>query len=170
MISLKVLFVLFVCCESVKLPANFKKCNRENPNGKMNLPNLEPLVIQEVNVGTATGGVSLTQNFKNLTVFGITGAKMGKLEFDFDNNSVEILRRLKISRRGEGSGEATLRDVKFHSLPKYKEVKKEDKTYVKVVSAKTKITPGDYTKVVNKVCRKLANHFFEKVSIEEAFD
>jgi hypothetical protein len=33
-------------------------------------------------------------------------------------------------------------DVKFHSLPKYKEVKKEDKTYVKVVSAKTKITPG----------------------------
>jgi hypothetical protein len=50
------------------------------PFPEVNLPNLEPLVIQEVNVGTATGGVSLTQNFKNLTVFGITGAKMGKLE------------------------------------------------------------------------------------------
>jgi hypothetical protein len=53
------------------------------PFPEVNLPNLEPLVIQEVNVGTATGGVSLTQNFKNLTVFGITGAKMGKLEWDW---------------------------------------------------------------------------------------
>jgi hypothetical protein len=113
---------------------------------------------------------------------------------------------LKIS--GEGPGEATLRDVKFHSLTKYEEIKKEDKTYVKIVSASTKITPGlivfqvgtnifsgdnvvgediirvmnenwdvlyedlegDYTKVVNEVCQKLANHFFEKISIEEAFD
>jgi hypothetical protein len=79
---------------------NFKKCNRKDPKWKecvleagsdaisqltrpfpeVNLPNLEPLVIQEVNVGTATGGVSLTQNYKNLTIFGLTGAKLEKLE------------------------------------------------------------------------------------------
>jgi hypothetical protein len=33
-------------------------------------------------------------------------------------------------------------DVKFHSSTKYEEIKKEDKTYVKIVSASTKITPG----------------------------
>ncbi|KAH0820768.1 hypothetical protein GEV33_002023 [Tenebrio molitor] len=107
--SLTVLLVLFVCCQSVKIPANFKKCNRKEPKWKecvfeagidglsqmtksfpeLNIPNLNPLEVPEINI-EGSGRVSVNQHFNNVKIFGITKVKADKFEFDFDKKTLVL--------------------------------------------------------------------------------
>ncbi|KAJ3618218.1 hypothetical protein MTP99_006239 [Tenebrio molitor] len=107
--SLTVLFVLCVCCQSVKIPPNFKKCNRKEPKWKecvyeagidglsqltkpfpgLNIPTVDPLDVPEINIQGA-GRVAVNQHFKNVKIYGISTVKPEKFEFDFDKKTLVL--------------------------------------------------------------------------------
>ncbi|KAJ3618150.1 hypothetical protein MTP99_006176 [Tenebrio molitor] len=107
-----ILVSLFVLsCAGVKLPPNFQKCNRKQPDLKecvlrsvqdgipqltrpfneVNLPNLHPFVLTELIIGAGTGAVAVEQKFHNCTLDGFHHFHFDKFEFDFEKKTLEIL-------------------------------------------------------------------------------
>ncbi|RZC37204.1 JHBP domain containing protein [Asbolus verrucosus] len=100
------LFVAFA--ESVKLPPNFKKCNRKQPDLKrcvleaarhavpqmvqpleeIGLPGLDPLEIPEATIRSGSGRVAVDQNFKNCRFHHLHEVKVNEFEFDFDTKTI----------------------------------------------------------------------------------
>ncbi|XP_044261043.1 protein takeout-like [Tribolium madens] len=106
-----ILLLCFAFCENVKLPPNFQKCNRNQPdlnqcllqaaqNGisqltrayeKVNIPNLNPFEVPEVTVGQGSGTVAVDQNFKNCLFSGFHKMKLDQFEFDFDKKILHFV-------------------------------------------------------------------------------
>ncbi|CAH1382308.1 unnamed protein product [Tenebrio molitor] len=92
---------------AVKLPSNFQKCNRKQPDLKncilkaaqngiaqltkpfpeIRIPSINPFEIQELSVLSNEGAVGLNQTFRNVKAFGFPQIKIDRYEFDFDNKT-----------------------------------------------------------------------------------
>ncbi|KAJ3635306.1 hypothetical protein MTP99_008223 [Tenebrio molitor] len=107
---LLVLLASFAVISCVKLPPNFKKCNRNEPTWKecvleagrdgipqlnrryeeLNLPNIEPFTLPELSISGGSGTSVVTQTYKKSKISGLTKIKVDKLEFDFANKMFEV--------------------------------------------------------------------------------
>ncbi|KAJ3632015.1 hypothetical protein MTP99_013113 [Tenebrio molitor] len=89
------ILALVLCVQSVKLPPNFQKCNRNNPGLKQcvlraaqdGIPqltrpfdNLHPFFMSELSIGAGTGPVAVDQKFRNCSVYGYHRMKVDKFD------------------------------------------------------------------------------------------
>ncbi|KAH0812335.1 hypothetical protein GEV33_010460 [Tenebrio molitor] len=105
-----IVYLLMVSCACVKLPSNFQKCYRNQPdlnecllkatqNGisqltraydEVNIPNLHPLEVSEVSIGAGTGPVAVAQEFKDCKLDGFHKMKLDNVEFYFKGKSLTV--------------------------------------------------------------------------------
>ncbi|XP_044260354.1 protein takeout-like [Tribolium madens] len=96
-------------CQSAKLPTNFQKCNRKQPDLKqcvlkaaqdgifqltrpyneVNIPNLNPFELKEATIGGG-GAVAVEQKFKDCKLTGFNKMKLDKFEFDFEKKVLNV--------------------------------------------------------------------------------
>ncbi|RZC41113.1 JHBP domain containing protein [Asbolus verrucosus] len=104
-------FLLLALSDSAKIPPNFKKCNRKQPDLKecvlgavrdgapqlakpfreVGLPSVEPLEVAQVTIKAGSGAVAVDQNFKNCKIYGLSGMQLDKFEFNFDAKALEVV-------------------------------------------------------------------------------
>ncbi|EFA04828.1 protein takeout [Tribolium castaneum] len=103
--------VILVVVQSVKLPPNFRKCNRSQPNLKqcvleaaqhgvsqltkpfphLNIPSLAPLLVPELNIiKDGQGKVAVNQYFTDCKFYGFNNIKFDQFEFDFDKKTLQV--------------------------------------------------------------------------------
>ncbi|KAH0812333.1 hypothetical protein GEV33_010458 [Tenebrio molitor] len=95
---------------AVKLPSNFQKCNRKQPDLKecvlkavqdavpqltraydeVNIPNVHPLEVAEATIGAGSGSVAVEQKFKQCKLDGFHTMKIDKFEFDFEGKTLSV--------------------------------------------------------------------------------
>ncbi|RZC33360.1 JHBP domain containing protein [Asbolus verrucosus] len=105
-LSILLTVCVYSASQSVKLPPNFQKCNRKDPDfqkcvleaaqsglsqltkpfEEVSLPTLDPLDVVELRVGTASKVVNFDQ--KNCKLYGIDKTEFSKFEFDFEKKSL----------------------------------------------------------------------------------
>ncbi|KAH0818502.1 hypothetical protein MTP99_013114 [Tenebrio molitor] len=105
-----IVYLLAVSCAAVKLPANFQKCDRKQPDLKecvlkaaqngipqltraydeVNIPNVHPLEVAEATIGAGTGSVAVEQKFKQCKLDGFHEMKVDKFEFDFEGKTLSV--------------------------------------------------------------------------------
>ncbi|KAJ3618238.1 hypothetical protein MTP99_006259 [Tenebrio molitor] len=104
------ILALVLCVQSTKLPPNFQKCNRNQPDLKecvlkaaqhavnqlgkpyrsLNVPSLDPLTISEISIGAGQGKVSLEQNFKDCSLYGFNNMEVEQFEFDLEGRVLQV--------------------------------------------------------------------------------
>ncbi|KAJ3618237.1 hypothetical protein MTP99_006258 [Tenebrio molitor] len=105
-----VLFALVVCVQSVKLPPNFQKCNRKQPDLKecvlkaaqhgvpqltrpfknLNLPSLDPFIVPAITIKAGSGKVAINQDLKDCNHHGFNKMQLDQFEFDFEKKSLRV--------------------------------------------------------------------------------
>ncbi|XP_068900517.1 uncharacterized protein [Tenebrio molitor] len=106
-----VLFLLVVSCAAVKLPPNFQKCNRKQPDLKecvfkaaqngisqltraydeVKIINVHPFELPALTIGAGKGPVAVDQKFKNCKLDGFHLMKLDDFEFDLEGKKVMIV-------------------------------------------------------------------------------
>ncbi|KAJ3618233.1 hypothetical protein MTP99_006254 [Tenebrio molitor] len=103
--------LLAASCAGVKLPPNFQKCNRKQPDLKecvlkaaqngisqltraydeVNIANVNPVEVSEVTIGAGAGSVAVEQKFKECKLDGFHKMKVDKFEFDFEGKTLTVV-------------------------------------------------------------------------------
>ncbi|XP_044260355.1 protein takeout-like [Tribolium madens] len=172
-------FLVFLAVvQSVKLPPNFRKCNRNQPDLKqcvleaaqhavpqltkpfphLNIPNLEPLLIPELDIiKNGQGKVAVNQYYSNCLFYGFSSIKFDQFEFDFDKKTLEVKgvfpeikknchykmdgKILLLPVKGEGPSTIVLKNVKTVCRLHYEEISNNGKTYLKFTKSDLDIEP-----------------------------
>ncbi|RZC36435.1 uncharacterized protein BDFB_009197 [Asbolus verrucosus] len=170
-----VLVYTFVVTVATK---NFRKCNRQQPDWnecvfdatqhglaeltrpyeEINIPNLNPYEVKEVTLSAGTGtSFSVNQVYKNCEMYGLIGAKLKKMRFDFEKGTLDLRgvfpkititcdyemtgKILLVPVSGKGTSNVTFKNVNSTSLLRFEELKKKGKTYLRFVSNELVMVP-----------------------------
>ncbi|XP_018570242.1 protein takeout [Anoplophora glabripennis] len=94
--------------DAAKLPSNFGRCSKSDPkmpeclranvedaiqklkdgSSELGLKRFEPLDIPELIIGEGKGPVNVVQHFKDVELYGLTGSKVQRVNFDFDKKEM----------------------------------------------------------------------------------
>ncbi|KAJ3651687.1 hypothetical protein Zmor_017709 [Zophobas morio] len=108
--QLLILSVLFIFGASIKLPQNFLKCNRSDPDWKkcvfeaavhaapqftkpfpeLNAPNMDPYFIIELSISAGSKTIQMDQNFTNVKIYGLSRVEVIDFAFDFGAKTIYL--------------------------------------------------------------------------------
>ncbi|KAJ3650912.1 hypothetical protein Zmor_016987 [Zophobas morio] len=150
------------------IPSTFRKCGRKNPDFQkclqeaaqnavqqlakpfksLNLPSLEPLIVESLTLERAPGAVSVEQQLTNCKLSGLTSAKIEKYDMNFDNKTVALVavipegvlkceykmdgQILVLTVKGEGNATIGCKNLRCVYHAGYKDYVKNNKTYFMV--------------------------------------
>ncbi|XP_068900213.1 protein takeout-like isoform X2 [Tenebrio molitor] len=129
------LLALVLTVQSVKLPPNFQKCDRKQPDlnqcvlraaqhglsqltkpfRNVNLPSLDPLHIPGVSIKAGQGKVAINQDLHNCSIYGFDKMKLDQYEFGFVEKTLQVkgvFPKIIIQCRYKLDGEVLLLPIK----------------------------------------------------------
>ncbi|XP_064214568.1 uncharacterized protein LOC659327 [Tribolium castaneum] len=128
-----------------------------HPYNEVNIPNLNPFELKGATVGGG-GAVAVEQRFTDCKLQGFNKMKLDKFEFDFDKKVLDVVgtfpeivkkctyevdgQVLLLPVTGKGPSEIILTKVDVTSKLYFEEIKKRNKTFIKIVRSDIDMNPG----------------------------
>ncbi|CAH1371389.1 unnamed protein product [Tenebrio molitor] len=108
-------------------------------------------------IDAGKGPVAVTQKFKNCRMSGFHAMKLHNFEFDFDKKTIHIVgtypeikkqcqyefdgKILLLPIKGRGPSTIILKNLHIRHPFEYEEIKRKNKTYIKILSCNVTLTP-----------------------------
>lgn len=174
--------VVVTMATAAELPSNFKICKKSDPkfhecvaeaargaiiamaNGikSFKILPVEPLAVDSVKIGESEGSVTLSQEYRNIKLYGLTkGVKVYNYRIDWEklvftseayNPQVDFVGDYKINGkilllpvRGSGKSNITMYDLKTENIIYFEKHQKNGEDYLRVTKYVVKFHPSRVT-------------------------